>query len=324
MSPDPEPAGAGATVAIELVLEATDDGERLDAALARRDLGISRSTIQRLVEEGRVHVDGAVATRKTKARAGQRVRIEPTPPPPSTALPEAIPLTVLFEDAHLVVLDKAPGMVVHPAPGHAGGTLVNALLHHAGAALDDAGPDASRPGIVHRLDKGTSGVMVVAKSAQAHERLVRMFEAHDLERRYRALARGETPPEITYDTLHGRHPTDRKRFSTRVARGRRAVTHVRTLARLHGASEVECRLETGRTHQIRVHLAEHGHALVGDPLYGAAPKDPKLVEVAAALGRQALHAAVLGFRHPITGEALRFETEPPADYRAAREALARG
>lgn len=313
--------GDEAVTPVELVLPREDDGERLDVALARRDLGFSRSVIQRLVEEGRVSVEGALATRKTKARAGQRVCIRPAPPPPSEAVPEALPLDILFEDEHLLVLDKAPGMVVHPAPGHERGTLVNALLHYLGPTATLGGQDAARPGIVHRLDKGTSGVMVVAKRPQAHERLVRLFQAHDLERRYRAIARGETPDSVIYDTLHGRHPTDRKRFSSRVARGRRAITHVRTLARLHGASEVECRLETGRTHQIRMHLAEHGHPLLGDPLYGSPPKDPRLAALASALGRQALHAAVLGFRHPMTGAPLRFETAPPEDYGRALEAL---
>jgi 23S rRNA pseudouridine1911/1915/1917 synthase len=306
---------------IELTLGPEDEGERLDRVLAARELGHSRSVLARWLDEGRVTVDGEIATRKTKARAGRVVRIAPAPPPPSRATAEAIPLTILYEDAHLVVVDKAAGMVVHPAPGHAGGTLVNALLHHAEALGSE---DAIRPGIVHRLDKGTSGVMVVAKTPRAHERLVAMFQAHDLDRRYRAIARGATPDAVTYDTLHGRHPHDRKRFSTKVPRGRRAVTHVRTRARLCGASEVECRLETGRTHQIRVHLAEHGHPILGDPLYASPPKDARVREVADALGRQALHAAVLGFRHPIGGEPLHFETEPPEDYRRALEALREG
>jgi 23S rRNA pseudouridine1911/1915/1917 synthase len=314
-------SGSASSEVIELTIGEDEAGERLDAALARRDLGFSRSVLQRFLEEGRVTVDDQPATRKTKARAGMRVAIRPAPPPPSEALPEDLPLAILFEDEHLVIVDKAPGMVVHPAPGHSGGTLVNALLHHLGEAQAHAG-DPARPGIVHRLDKGTSGVMVVAKTALTHERLVRLFQAHDIERTYRAIARGETPEAVTYDTLHGRHVSDRKRFTSRVVRGRRAITHVRTLSRLHGASEIECRLETGRTHQIRVHLADHGHALVGDPLYGSTSKDPRVAAVAAELGRQALHAAVLGFRHPITGEVLRFETEPPADHRAALAALA--
>jgi 23S rRNA pseudouridine1911/1915/1917 synthase len=312
------PAPPDPAAPITLELRPDEEGERLDRVLAARALGHSRSVLARWLDEGRVTIDGAPAGRKTKARAGQVVRVEPAKPPPSRAVAEAIPLVILYEDPHLLLVDKAAGMVVHPAPGHAGGTLVNALLHHAVAL---GGGDDARPGIVHRLDKDTSGVMVVAKTPQAHERLVAMFQAHDLERRYRAIARGATPDAITYDTLHGRHPGDRKRFSARVPRGRRAITHVRTLTHLHAASEIECRLETGRTHQIRMHLAEHGHPLLGDPLYGGSPKEPRLRAAAEALGRQALHAAVLGFRHPITAAPLRFETEPPEDYLRALEAL---
>ncbi len=259
-----------------------------------------------------------VATASTRPRPGQRVVVRPAPPPPTEAEPEDIPLTVLHEDAELVVLDKPAGLVVHPAPGHPSGTLVNALLHHFGAL---PGEDAARPGIVHRLDAHTSGVMVVARTPRAREGLMRLFAAHDIERAYLAIATGEPPARITYETLHGRHPTDRKRFTTRVTRGKRAVTHVVRLERLHGAALVRCTLETGRTHQIRVHLAEHGHPLLGDPTYGRPGKDARVRAAAEALGRQALHAAVLGFIHPVTGERLRFETSPPADFRRALEAL---
>ncbi len=257
-------------------------------------------------------------TAKTRPRAGQRIRVRPLPPPPSAAEPEDIPLTVLYEDADLVVVDKPAGLVVHPAPGHAGGTLVNALLHHFGAL---PGQDAARPGVVHRLDAHTSGVMVIARTAPAREALMEAFAAHRIERAYLAIATGAPPSSITYETLHGRHPRDRKRFSTRVTRGKRAVTHVELLERLHGAALVRCTLETGRTHQIRVHLADHGYALLGDPVYGKTPKDPRVRAAAQALGRQALHAAVLGFTHPTTGAPLRFETPPPADFQRALSAL---
>jgi 23S rRNA pseudouridine1911/1915/1917 synthase len=251
-------------------------------------------------------------------RAGQHIRVRPAPPPPSAAEPEDIPLVVLYEDEHLVVIDKPAGLVVHPAAGHAGGTLVNALLHRFGAL---PGEDAARPGIVHRLDALTSGVMVVARTAAAREGLMRSFAAHDIERAYVGIALGAPPAKITYDTPYGRHPRDRKRFSTKVRSEKRAVTHVEVLERLHGAALVRCTLETGRTHQIRVHLAEHGFPLLGDPIYGRRAKDERLRAAADSLGRQALHAAVLGFVHPVTGVSLRFATDPPADFAAALAGL---
>lgn len=303
---------------VEIEVAHEEAGERLDRVLSARPFGWSRSTVARWIDEGRVTVDGERALRRTKVRAGQRVVVRPAPPPPSEAEPQDIPLAILHEDDHLIVLDKPPGLVVHPAPGHADGTLVNALLFHA--ELQDGG-ERQRPGIVHRLDKGTSGVMVVAKTAEAREGLVELFQAHDIERRYLAIAVGAPPDQATYDTLIGRHRVDRKRFTTRTTRGKRAVTHLRLLERLHGAALVECTLDTGRTHQIRVHLAEHGHPVLGDPVYGRPPRDPELRRVAAELGRQALHAAVLGFRHPVTGERVRFATEPPEDFRRALEAL---
>jgi 23S rRNA pseudouridine1911/1915/1917 synthase len=302
---------------IELDVLDSEAGERLDKILSARPLGISRSVIQRWLADGRVTVDGVVADRKTRAKAGSHVIIAPEPPPRRELVPEDLPLEILFEDEHLIVIDKAPGMVVHPAPGHDTGTLVHALL----GKLASADETDERPGIVHRLDKDTSGVMVVARTSEAHEALVRMFQAHDLERRYLAIARGHTPDACTFDTMHARHPTDRKRFTSRTERGRRAVTHLRTIERLHAASYVECRLMTGRTHQIRVHLADAGHALLGDPVYGGSIGDPRLRDVARTLGRQALHAAHLEFAHPMTGERLSFTTEPPEDFKRALAAL---
>jgi len=301
-----------------LRLSGEDAGERIDRVLARRCPEFSRSALQRWIEQGRVEQAGEVVSRKTKAIEGAEILIHPAPPEAMSAEPQAIPLEVLFEDEHLIILDKPAGLVVHPAPGHPDGTLVNALLHHGQLR---GGPDPLRPGIVHRLDKDTSGVMVVAKTAQAHERLVEMFQQHSLERAYLAIALGRPPGSIRYDTFHGRHPANRKKFTSRGDRGRRAVTDLESVEFLHGSALVRCRLETGRTHQIRVHLAEHGHPVLGDPLYGKSIGDPELRRVSTELGRQALHAAVLAFDHPISGEPMRFETEPPEDFQRALRSL---
>lgn len=301
-----------------LTLSADDAGERIDRVLARRCPEFSRSALQRWIEQGRVEQSGEVVSRKTKAVDGAEVLIHPAPPEAMSAKPQAIPLRVLFEDDHLIILDKPAGLVVHPAPGHPDGTLVNALLHHAEV---QGGSDPLRPGIVHRLDKDTSGVMVVAKSPEAHERLVEMFQQHSLERAYLAIAVGRPPLTIRYETLHGRHPSNRKKFTSRSDRGRRAVTDLESIELLHGSALVRCRLETGRTHQIRVHLADHGHPVLGDPLYGKSIGDPELRRVASELGRQALHAAVLSFAHPVTGEAMRFESAPPKDFQKALRSL---
>ena len=303
-----------------LTLSADDAGERIDRVLARRCPEFSRSALQRWIEQGRVEQSGEVVSRKTKAVEGAEVLIHPAPPEAMSAEPQAIPLQVLFEDDHLIILDKQAGLVVHPAPGHPDGTLVNALLHHAEV---QGGSDPLRPGIVHRLDKDTSGVMVVAKTLQAHERLVEMFQQHGLERAYLAIALGRPPLSTRYETLHARHPANRKKFTSRSDRGRRAVTDLESIELLHGSALVRCRLETGRTHQIRVHLAEHGHPVLGDPLYGKSIRDPELRRAGNELGRQALHAAVLSFAHPVSGEAMRFETEPPGDFQKALRSLRR-
>lgn len=303
---------------IELVIEAAEAGERLDRVLAARALGFSRAVLQRWMEEGRVTLDQKPIAPKDKARAGTVVRIEPGPPPVSDALPEAIPLDVLYEDDYLIVLHKPAGLVVHPAAGHQSGTLVNALLHHTEV---ERGDDPRRPGVVHRLDKDTSGVMVVARTDAAREGLTAQFSRHDIEREYQALCLGVPPPAQTFDTLIGRHPSDRKRFSSKVKAGKRAVTHLRLERALVGAALVRCRLETGRTHQIRVHMADHGFPLLGDPVYGRTPRDARLKLAHEQLGRQALHARVLGFVHPISGDRLRFEIEPPDDFARALCAL---
>jgi len=264
-------------------------------------------------------MDGCPVHKDTRAVIGALVRVEPLPPPPSRASPEDIPLDLLYEDPHLLVVNKPAGLVVHPAPGHEGGTLVNALLHHTGDTLP--GGDPMRPGIVHRLDKDTSGVMVVARSEQARDALSKLFAAHDVERVYEAICLGRIGGPSRHDQPIGRHPVDRKRFSTRARQGKHAVTHVKPIENLQGATRVECRLETGRTHQIRVHLCDDGHPLLGDPVYGRNSRDPALRAAADALGRQALHARMLGFTHPVDGRPLVFESDTPQDFQRARDAL---
>ena len=317
----------GAAERHEVVVGDAPEPPRVDAAIAGAVAALSRAQVQRLIDDGHVRVGGAPVK-----KAGQRVRpgdvievIVPVPAP-IELVPEAIPLVILFEDADLVVIDKPAGLVVHPAPGHPRGTVVNALLHHC-TDLGGIG-GALRPGVVHRLDKDTSGVMVVAKTDRAHAALTAAFaaksrgEAGGIVRAYLGVA---APPPAgaggTLRTFHGRHPHDRKRFSSKVVWGKRAVTHWELVETLAGgaAALLRFRLETGRTHQIRVHAADHGWPLLGDALYGRAPRP--LAEIAAALGRQALHAAVLELDHPATGARLRFEAPLPADLERALAAL---
>lgn len=289
------------------------------------DDGPSRTELKRWIEHGSVKVDGIIKKASDKLREGARIAVEPEPAPRTDALADAgVEFDVVHIDDAVIVLDKPAGLVVHPAKGHATGTLVNGLLARGmfdtlGEDGDDdvGSPDRSRPGIVHRLDKGTSGLMVVARHRRAREGLKEQFAAHSIEREYVALCVGMVPA-VTFDTLHGRHPTDRIRFSSKVKAGKRAVTHVRPLERYGPhATYVACRLETGRTHQIRVHLADNRTPILGDDLYGKLPKHPVLREAAIALHRPALHARVLGFVHPITGEKVRFEIDPPADFELA-------
>lgn len=286
----------------------------------------SRAEVQRWIEHGRVQVDGQVVRASAAVPAGAWVEVRPEAPEPTTAVPDAsIELRIAYEDEHLLVVDKQAGLVVHPARGHASGTLVNALLGRGGferAEADESDPAGHlRPGIVHRLDKDTSGLLVVAKDALTREALQALFARHAIDREYVAIVVGAAV-DATYSTLHGRHPTDRLRFTTRVATGKHAVTHVRVVECLDAATLVACTLETGRTHQIRVHLAEHGQTpVLADALYGRPPKDASLKALAEELGRQALHARVLGFVHPTTGQALRWESAMPPDMARVVERL---
>jgi 23S rRNA pseudouridine1911/1915/1917 synthase len=297
-----------------------DAGGRIDKALAARLPELSRARIQALIAEGRVSLAGrAVADAAARAEAGDYL-IEIPPPQPAEPQPEAIPLAVLYEDSQLIVVDKAAGMAMHPAPGSEAGTLVNALLHHCGASLSGIG-GVARPGIVHRIDKETSGVVVAAKTDAAHQALSALFAAHDIERTYVALTRSAPrPARGTIEGAIARSTHDRKKMALVKSGGRHAVTHY-VVEQTFGppdrplAARVSCRLETGRTHQIRVHLASKGAPCLGDPVYGAgAPAEPVRRAIAeAGLKRQALHAAVLGFRHPASGETLRFESPLPPD-----------
>ena len=300
-------------------------GGRIDALIAIVVPTLSRAAAQRLIEDAQVRLnDTVVAKPGQRVRAGDAIVVAVPAPVPIEVVAEDIPLAVLYEDADIIVIDKPAGCVVHPAAGHPRGTLVNALLFHCRDLSGIGG--ALRPGIVHRLDKDTTGVMVATKNDRAHAALGAAFaaksrgEAGGIVREYLGIA-APAPPSATgtLRTWYGRHPTDRKRFSSKVATGKLAVTHWTTVERLPGAAVVRFRLETGRTHQIRVHAADHGWPLLGDPLYGRTPKP--LAATAAGLGRQALHAAVLELDHPTTGSRLRFESPVPGDFARALSQL---
>jgi 23S rRNA pseudouridine1911/1915/1917 synthase len=301
---------------LRFVAGEAEAGRRLDAALARL-AGVARAQAARWIDAGRVRVDAAPARASQRVAGGAVITACPPEPTPLGVAPEAIPLAILYEDADLIVIDKPAGLVVHPAPGHAHGTLVNALLHHCSDLAGVGG--VLRPGIVHRLDRGTSGVLVAAKHDAAHAALAAQFKDHSIERVYVALVRGAPGAEQgRIEQAIGRHPRDRKRMSVHARAGRAAATDWRVRERFarSGVTLLELLPATGRTHQLRVHLSASGMPIVGDPVYGRGGE--KL-----GLDRPALHAAVLGFTHPKSGERLRFEAPLPADLRAALEQLSR-
>ncbi|MFM5916247.1 MAG: RluA family pseudouridine synthase [Novosphingobium sp.] len=293
------------------------DGQRLDKALADAS-GLSRERIKALLGEGRILLEGKVTTQASlKPAAGSTFAITVPAAAPLEAEAQDIPLNIVYEDEHLIVVDKPAGLVVHPAAGNLDGTLVNALLHHCRGQLSGIG-GVARPGIVHRIDKDTSGLLVVAKSDAAHEGLARQFAEHSIERAYLALVAGvPLPPSGTVTGAIARSNTNRKKMAlVEDGRGKHAVTHFRTLGAFAGAALVECRLETGRTHQVRVHMTSLGHPLLGDQVYGRTPARLKPLLADHKFARQALHAAVLGFIHPVTGAPHRFESPLPADMEA--------
>ena len=334
---------------IEFVI-AENPPKRLDKAVSRdvpEEATLSRTRLARLIDEGALSVDGQVV-RDPKARveAGAVISVTVEEASDSHIGPEDIPLDVVFEDDDLIVVNKPAGMVVHPAPGTPSGTLVNALMHHCGDNLSGVG-GVKRPGIVHRIDKETSGLLVVAKSDVAHQGLAAQFERHTVERYYRAVCYGvpdandprlrgvkgasfETGNILKLTTQLARHKTDRQRQAVLFQGGRHAVTRARIVEPFGNppvAALIECWLETGRTHQIRVHMAHAGHGLIGDPTYGGKRKLPvkalseKALAAVQAFPRQALHAAVLGFTHPVSGETVRYEAPLPQDMQDLLEAL---
>lgn len=310
----------------EIITGTIESAGRLDKALAEAT-GLSRARVQGVIEEGRVDVGGkTAASASMKVAEGTAFRIILAAAMPAAAQPEDIPLTIAYEDQHLIVVDKPAGMVVHPAVGNITGTLVNALLHHCRGQLSGIN-GVARPGIVHRIDKDTSGLLVVAKSDAAHEGLAAQFAAHTVHRRYVAVCAGHpTPAEGTIDARVGRSDGDRKKMTVlpnNSSRGKSAITHYKVLQRLDEAAQIECRLETGRTHQVRVHCASIGHPLLGDPAYGRTPKQLRPVLERLAFARQALHAAELGFQHPLTGEMVQFRSDLPQDMAELIDELSR-
>lgn len=299
----------------EWIAASEDAGARLDAFLAGK-MEKTRSSVQKLIEEENVRLNGAPAAKNARLREGDRVEATEPPPEVLDVKPQNIPLDIVYEDQDLLVVNKPKGMVVHPAAGNPDGTLVNALLFHCGDSLSGIN-GVIRPGIVHRIDKDTSGLLIVAKNDRAHQSLAEQIAVHSFTRIYNAVVYGIVKEEEgTVSAPIGRHPTDRKRMAVLSSGGREAVTHYRVLERFPGFTLVECRLETGRTHQIRVHMAHIGHPVAGDPVYG-----PK--KCITELQGQCLHARVIGFIHPATGEYLEFDSGLPLYFERFLEKLRR-
>lgn len=289
-----------------IFLTANECGARLDAFLAAQVEGLTRAQAAKLIERGEVTVNGKVAGKSTKLNRGEQIAVTLPEPEPVEAVAQDIPLDVTYEDADVIVVNKPAGLVVHPAPGHADGTLVNALLYHCGASLSGIG-GALRPGIVHRIDRDTSGLIIAAKNDLAHQALAAQLSDHTLARTYECVVIGNLREDSgTVDAPIARHPSDRKRMAV-VPGGRNAVTHWEVIARYPGYTHVRCRLETGRTHQIRVHMAYLGHPIVGDTVYGAKKAVPGLTG-------QCLHAVGLRFVHPRTGELVSLSCPLPQEF----------
>ncbi|MBR3561241.1 MAG: RluA family pseudouridine synthase [Oscillospiraceae bacterium] len=286
----------------------TGNGKRLDAFLAEAIEGVTRSAAARLIEDGAVLVDGKLASKSSKLTGAETVTVTLPEPEPIDAVPQNIPLSVVYEDGDVIVVNKPSGLVVHPAPGHPDGTLVNALLYHCGDSLSGVG-GALRPGIVHRIDRDTSGLIIAAKNDLAHQSLAEQLKTHRLARTYESICVGNLREDSgTVDAPIARDPRDRKRMAV-VAGGRDAVTHWEVIARYPGYTHVRCKLETGRTHQIRVHMAYLGHPILGDTVYGAKKPVPGLTG-------QCLHAVALRFQHPRTGEAVELSCPLPDEFTA--------
>lgn len=299
----------------EWIAAPEDAGARLDAFLAGK-MEKTRSSVQKLIEEENVRLNGTPVAKNARLREGDRVEAAEPPPEVLDVKPQNIPLDIVYEDQDLLVVNKPKGMVVHPAAGNPDGTLVNALLFHCGDSLSGIN-GVIRPGIVHRIDKDTSGLLIVAKNDRAHQSLAEQIAVHSFTRIYNAVVYGIVKEEEgTVSAPIGRHPTDRKRMAVLSSGGREAVTHYRVLERFPGFTLVECRLETGRTHQIRVHMAHIGHPVAGDPVYG-----PK--KCITELQGQCLHARVIGFIHPATGEYLEFDSGLPPYFERFLEKLRR-
>lgn len=302
---------------IELEFPYDTPTERLDHFISATVPELSRAAVQRLIEAGDVSVNGAAAKPSLKLKGGERVTVAVPPPEASEALPEEIPLDILYEDPDVIVVNKPAGMVVHPGAGNPAGTLVNALLAHCRDLSGIGGK--IRPGIVHRIDKDTSGVIIAAKNDHAHLSLARQFSEHTIKRIYLAIVYGSPKTDSgRIESTIGRHPVDRTRMSSTAKHGKHAATHWKVIARYEGVTLIRLRLETGRTHQIRVHLSEAGHPLVGDQLYGSqgrlkTVRDTQARALLKTVDRQALHAKTLGFIHPTTGQYLEFDTELPDD-----------